>query len=227
LLNMSHDMFKHILALNTYTEPFLSVRANDQRAIIEQLLGITTLSEKADALKEQNKATKDAIVQEEFRIKAVTDANTRIEEQINALVRRQNLWTTKKAADVTALQAAYDQLAEIDIEAELDAHNALTKYNEKAKKIKEINALIKRCEADEKREIKDIEKIKEEIKALENHTCHSCGQAFHDEKHEQVLADKKKALQEASLQALATNTQYIEHTDALEELGELVSYCIL
>ena len=52
LLGMSHDMFKHIVALNTYTEPFLSMRANDQRVIIEQLLGITLLSEKAEALKE-------------------------------------------------------------------------------------------------------------------------------------------------------------------------------
>jgi seryl-tRNA synthetase len=48
LLGMSHDMFKHIIALNTYTEPFLSMKANDQRAIIEQLLGITLLSEKAE-----------------------------------------------------------------------------------------------------------------------------------------------------------------------------------
>ena len=71
MLGMSHDMFKHIVALNTYTEPFLALKANDQRGIIEQLLGITLLSEKADKLKEQNKATKDAITQEEFRIKAV------------------------------------------------------------------------------------------------------------------------------------------------------------
>ena len=49
---MSHNMFKHIVALNTYTEPFLSMRTNDQRDIIEQLLGITILSEKADVLKE-------------------------------------------------------------------------------------------------------------------------------------------------------------------------------
>jgi len=41
LLGMSHDMFKHIVALNTYTEPFLAMKQNDQRAIIEQLLGIT------------------------------------------------------------------------------------------------------------------------------------------------------------------------------------------
>ena len=63
MLGMSHDMFKHIVALNTYTEPFLALKANDQRAIIEQLLGITMLSEKADALKEQLKATKDTITQ--------------------------------------------------------------------------------------------------------------------------------------------------------------------
>ena len=45
VFGMSHDMFKHLLALNTYTEPFLSMKAGDQRAIIEQLLGITILSE--------------------------------------------------------------------------------------------------------------------------------------------------------------------------------------
>ena len=44
LLGMSHLMFKHVVALNTYTEPFLSMKANDQREIIEQLLGVTLLS---------------------------------------------------------------------------------------------------------------------------------------------------------------------------------------
>jgi DNA repair exonuclease SbcCD ATPase subunit len=34
LLEMSHDMFRHIVALNTYTEPFLSLKANEQREII-------------------------------------------------------------------------------------------------------------------------------------------------------------------------------------------------
>ena len=122
LLNMSHDMFKHVVALNTYTEPFLSMRANDQRAIIEQLLGITMLSEKAEALKEINRATKDAIQQEEARIKAVTDANERINNQIESLERRQTLWQKKKDQEVAALQSAYDELAKLDIEAELEAH---------------------------------------------------------------------------------------------------------
>lgn len=221
LINMSHDMFKHIVALNTYTEPFLNLKANEQRLIIEQLLGITLLSEKAEALKELNKATKDAISQEEFRIKAVGDANKRIQDQIDALLRRQNLWITKKDNDVAALQAAYDQLAHLDIEAELDAHKALAAYTEKSNKINELNRWIKQCETDERREQKLIDTLKAEIESLENHTCHSCGQAFHDDKQEQLLEEKRRALQEAALQALATNTQWLEHTDALKELGEL------
>lgn len=221
LINMSHDMFKHVVALNTYTEPFLNLKANEQRLIIEQLLGITMLSEKAEALKEQNKATKDAISQEEFRIKAVGDANKRIQDQIDALLRRQTLWNNKKTSDLAALQSAYDQLAELDIEAELEAHKALSVYNEKSKKISELNNWIKRCESDIKREQKLIDTLKSEIASLENHTCHSCGQAFHDDKQEKLLAEKKKTLQETALQALSTDTQMNEHTDTLAQLGAL------
>ena len=221
MLGMSHDMFKHIVALNTYTEPFLSLKANDQRTIIEQLLGITLLSEKAERLKELGKATKDAITSEEFRIKAVGDANRRIEEQIENLRKRQRMWQAKHNEDVARFQSAFDELSKIDIEAELAAHLALSAYNEKSKKINDLNSWIKRCELDERREQKLIETLKAEIESLENHTCHACGQGFHDSKQEAVLAQKKKDLQEAALQALATNGQWIEHTDSLQALGEL------
>ena len=221
MLGMSHDMFKHIVALNTYTEPFLALRANDQRAIIEQLLGITLLSEKAENLKEQSKATKDAITQEEFRIKAVGDANKRIEEQIESFKRRQRIWLAKHEEDLDKLLKAYDELSEIDIEAELVAHKDLSDYNEKRKQINDLNSWIKRCELDEVREQKVIDQLKKEIATLEDHKCHACGQDLHDDKHEEVLKQKRKDLQEAALQALATNTQWTEHTDTLTTLGEL------
>jgi DNA repair exonuclease SbcCD ATPase subunit len=221
VIGLSHDMFQHIVGLNTYTQPFLSLKANEQRTIIEQLLGITMLSEKAEKLKELNKATKDAITQEEFRIKAVGDANKRIQDQIESLKRRQTLWTTKYAEDLAALQAAYDELSKLDIEAELAAHQALTAWNDKSKKINDLNKLIKRCELDEGKELKLIEQLKTDIASLENHTCHSCGQSFHDDRQVTMLEEKRRALQEAALQALATNTQLLENQDALRDLGEL------
>jgi hypothetical protein len=70
-------------------------------------------------LKEQSKATKDAIQQEEANIKAVADANKRIEEQIEATQRRQMLWLTKRRDDVAKLQSALDELLTLDIDAEI------------------------------------------------------------------------------------------------------------
>ena len=221
MLGMSHDMFQHIVGLNTYTPPFLSLKANEQRTIIEQLLGITLLSEKAEALKELVKATRDAITQEEFRIKAVIDANKRIQDQIENLKRRQTLWVTKHNDDLDKLVAAYDQLSHIDIEAELLAHQDLSAYNIKSKQINDLNGYITRGKLDEKRELKHVDQLKAEIASLENHTCHSCGQAFHDDKQEKMLEDKRRALQEAALQVLATNTQILENEAALAALGEL------
>jgi len=220
MLGMSHDMFKHIVALNTYTEPFLSLKANEQRTIIEQLLGITMLSEKADALKEQLKATKDAITGEEYRIKAVNDANKRIEEQIVALKRRQTLWTTKNAEDVAALEAGLAQLNEIDIEQELLHHDALYARNELVRCIREVNQHKAGCIATQTSLIKNLDKLKKEIEKLEQHECYACGQAIHDNKHTSILEEKRAAMQDMSMQYLSNEGQLQEHIDRLAELGE-------
>ena len=194
MLGMSHDMFKHIVALNTYTEPFLALKANDQRTIIEQLLGITLLSEKADKLKESNKATKDAITQEEFRIKAVGDANVRIQEQIESLKRRQTLWINKHAEETQKLQVGIEELQKIDITSEIQAHQAFKIWDQTRKDLNELSSAISRTKLDIGREEKTISKISTEIVSLEDHTCHTCGQEFHDEKHQQVLGSKQREL---------------------------------
>ena len=221
MLGMSHEMFKHVVALNTYTEPFLSLKAADQRTMIEQLLGVTQLSEKAESLKEQMKLTKDAVTKEEFRIKAVQEANERMKEQVANLMRRQSMWLSKKDEDLGKLQKAYDSLAELDVEAELDAHKQLAEYAKKKQAIDQLTKYIAQNNRDEDREHKSMEKLKADIKSLEDHKCHACGQDLHDNNHEDLLAQKKKELQETALNALSANTQWIENTNALGELGEL------
>jgi DNA repair exonuclease SbcCD ATPase subunit len=194
ILGMSHDMFKHIMALNTYTEPFLSLKANDQRTIIEQLLGITMLSERADKIKERNKQTKDGITQEEFRIRAVQEANKRIEEQIESLKRRQTLWTTKHDEDITELEKALSSLQNIEIEVEIQAHKDHKDWDQKRKDINELSSQISRIKLDLSREEKLVAKVSTEIETLKNHECHTCGQPFHDSKHQQVMEAKQKDL---------------------------------
>ena len=221
LFGMSHDMFKHILALNTYTEPFLSMKAADQRAVIEQLLGITLLSEKAEKLKEQIKISKDAIVFENARIETIKVSNERIQQSIDSLERKQRMWDETKEKNIENILKSIDQLSHLDAEAEIAAHRALVEYNTKKKDIADLTKAVSRAEADLGREEKTSDKLKKEIADLEDHKCYACGQELHDSKHEEVLSTKKKALQESALQYLSTNTQWMELTDAVKELGEL------
>ena len=221
VIHMSSDMFKHIVALNTYSEPFLALKNNEQRDIIEQLLGITLLSEKAEVIKGLIKDSKDDIQQEEFKVKAIEEANKRVKEQIDSTKRRQKLWKMKHDEDLEKLAIDYQRLITIDIAAELQAHKDLTAYNEKRKSIDDLNKLIARCVADEAKEQKLVNKLTTEISDLRDHKCYACGQEFHDQKHESVLNEKIKASHEAAFQVLTINKQFMEHTQALKDLGVL------
>jgi DNA repair exonuclease SbcCD ATPase subunit len=221
VMNMSHDMFKHVLALNTYTEPFLSLKANDQRTIIEQLLGITLLSERADAIKELNRQTKDAIQAEEFRIRAVQEANKRIEEQIESLRKRQRLWTAKRDEDVGKLEQAIADLEHIDIDAEVQAHRDLEAFHVKKKALDDANRYIRQIDSDDAKLNRLLDKLKTEIEALDAHRCHSCGQDLHDDKQDELKQAKQALVQETALQLLANDTQRQGHEDTLTQLGAL------
>ena len=221
VFGMSHDMFKHLVALNTYTEPFLSMKANDQRNIIEELLGITLLSEKAEALKEQLRLTKDAISTENTRIETVKASNERILQSIESLERKQKIWDDQKEKSLEDLRRGIDMLADIDIEVEIANHRALESYNQKRKDIDEAKKYILRCEQDMVKEEKLVAKLEKEIADLKDHKCYACGQELHDDKHEEVLKEKEDAVKEAALQYLASQTQWEMHTTTLAELGEL------
>ena len=221
ILGMSHDMFRHILALNTYTEPFLSLKANEQRNLIEQLLGITLLSEKAERIKELNKQTKDAISQEEFRIRAVQEANKRIEEQIESLRKRQRLWVAKKKEDCEKLELAITNLEHIDIESEVQAHRDLEAYHTKKKSIDDINLWLRNINADDAKLNKRLKQLAKELEEIKAHRCFACGTEIHDNSLDAVKAEREREKKETALQLLANQTQREEHETALKELGEL------
>ena len=214
-------MFKHIVALNTYTEPFLSMRANDQREIIEQLLGITQLSEKADVLKEQVKQTKNSIQEEEYRIKAIQDANSRIEDQIKSLRRRQNMWQKKHNDELEDLSVSLDELNKINIEQELELHTQHSEYVKLSNAKIEAQKWLDSINTDDKKQEKIISKLESEIKLLKEHTCYACGQEMHDDKQESILTAKEEQKQEAAMQILANHSQAQEHQEIIGAIKDI------
>jgi DNA repair exonuclease SbcCD ATPase subunit len=218
-IGMTPDMFKQTVALNTYSEPFLAMKANDQRNIIEQLLGITLLSEKAELIKTLIKNTKDSITEEEYKVKAVEEANKRIQEQIDNLKRRAKLWDTKHDEDLKKLKDDLEDLQKLDIDKELQGHKDLAAYNQKKKDIADLDKTISRTQDDLDKEEKSLKKVEKELAQLKEHKCHTCGQDFHDEKHAKVTKEKEKSKKENERNIKEFNDLLEQLKSAKDELG--------
>ena len=220
VFNMSHDMFKHLVALNTYTEPFLSMKVSDQRNIIEQLLGITQLTEKADGLKEQIRQSKDSIASENTKIETIKASNDRIHQSIQSLERKQRLWLDTNNKSVNDLQQSISVLSHIDIESEIINQRALTEWTKNKKERDSINSLLAKQTATLDKEIKTLDKFERELAALLEHRCHSCGQELHDDKHEGMLSAKSVQVEESKRLIQEYTDELTSLSNAAELLGE-------
>jgi DNA repair exonuclease SbcCD ATPase subunit len=197
LLGMSHDMFRHIVALNTYTEPFLSMKANDQRVIIEQLLGITLLSEKAEGLKEMIKTTRDNIYQENADIEAAKKSNEKIQQSVDSLTSRQNAWNNQHSEEMEKIARAIVELENVDINSELAKHTALKLFEEQTAKLKSLTKERATLDSATAQAERSVKKYADELAKLKDKKCHACEQDLHDHKHEEMTAVAVKHLEEA------------------------------
>jgi len=221
MMSMTHEMFKHLVALNTYTEPFLSMKAADQRNIIEQLLGITQLSEKAEALKEQIKISKDSISTENTRIETIKVSNDRIQQSIESLERKQKIWDDQKEKSLEDLRKSVDLLSNIDIEQEIVNQRSLAEWNQNKKELDNLMALIAKQTSTLEKEQRVYERLEKELVSLSDHKCHSCGQDLHDEKHESMLSLKAKQVTDSQTLVTEHRTELTDLNEALSLIGEL------
>ena len=221
LLGMSHDMFRHILALNTYTEPFLSMKANEQREIIEQLLGITLLSEKAEALKEQIRISKDGIYQENANIEAAKKSNEKIQLSITGLETRQKAWYSQQKDDCVKITQSITELQSVDIEKELEQHAKLKVYDEQSAKIKSLNKEKATLETAVVQADKSVNKYSKEVEQLKNKTCPACEQELHTHKHEEMTAGAEKNLVDAQTYLDKVSNDYTAVVLELESIGDI------
>ena len=221
LLGMSHDMFKHIVALNTYTEPFLSMRASDQRMIIEQLLGITLLSDKSESLKNQIKETKDAIQQESANIEAVKHSNERIEQSINSLHSKQRAWLNQQEQDIEKIAKNIIELQSIDIEQELEQHNKLKSYLELNARINSLNKEKATLDTAVSQAERNVKNYTLELTKLTNNKCSKCDQNLPEHMHDELIAEAKNNLDEAQTYLNNVDFKLTNVVAELDEIGDI------
>jgi DNA repair exonuclease SbcCD ATPase subunit len=195
LLGMSHIMFQNIVALHTYSPPFFGLKAAEQKDIIEQLFGITVLSEKAEQLKEELRETKEVIKEEEIRLDEIERNNEKIQSSIDALETRQRAWKAQQKDDIDKLTLSFEELMKVDIKQEIEHHKKLELYKENYEKKRTWERELATVQTAIKQSTKQLTEILDSIDKTQNKTCPTCGGAMEDDKHQsmvQKLEDDRK-----------------------------------
>ena len=221
LVGMTLAMFKNIIALNTYTQPFLATKQAEQREIIEQLLGITLLSQKADLLKDKMKASKTELMEEKMKIDSKMAANEKIQESIESLKLRSSAWQTQKDQDVIKFSEAIAELEKVDIKAELDAHKRLQKHNENYLKLLSLNKEKAYHEDGYTKAMESVEKTESDLDYAAQQKCPTCEQELHDDKHEQLVGKLKTTLSESKQYASKLEGDLAKIQQDIDVIGDL------
>jgi DNA repair exonuclease SbcCD ATPase subunit len=220
VLGLTHTMFKHIVCLNTYTEPFLQMGAGKQREIIEELLGITLLSQKAENLKELIRVTKTKIEQEEFQINTIRNSNQRIQNTISELDKKILQWDQSHQREIATIQQALRELRDLDVHAEIEAH----KQNQlRADKLSQLQ-ILKREASAKQNVLQQLQKTQsrllQEYAHIQSHECPMCGSEMHDEKQLQMSErlEQEIAAQDAQIEEIVPQIQ--EFTQVIDTLQQ-------
>lgn len=219
MLGLSHAMFKHILALNTYTEPFLSMSANEQKDIIEQLLGITLLSEKAELLKDKIRVTKEDMAMENARLEGIKMSNEKIKETINSLSNKEKIWNTQKNLDIEKLTKSITELESVDIDQELEAHQQLEDWSKINNELKQLQKDKSSLEMTLLQSDKTVNKVGQDLDKLHDKaTCYACGQELHDDK----FCEIQRKLEEEYGDAVNYSQSIMDEIAVIEEAIKLL-----
>ena len=221
LMGMTHAMFKNIIALNTYTQPFLSTKANEQREIIEQLLGITLLSAKADLLKEKQKTTKIQLTEEKLKIDQIVISNKKIEESIESLKIRSAAWQTQKDEDAKNFADAIVELEKVNIKEELEAHKSLQKHNENYIKLLSLQKEKAYHEDSYTKAKSTVDKTVSDLEYAAKQRCPTCEQELHDDKHEQLVGRLKATLTESKEYSAKLESDLAKIQQDIDTIGDL------
>jgi len=221
LLGMTHSMFKNIIALNTYTQPFLSTKQAEQREIIEQLLGITLLSQKADLLKEKQKATKQMLTEEKMRIDAKVASNEKIQESIESLQIRSNAWAKQKEEDITSFKEAIAELEKVDSEIEIAKHKKLQKRNELQTALRGLEKEKAYHENSLTKAESTVTKTNADLEYAAQQKCPTCEQELLDEKHTHLVDKLKVQLTESTDYVTKLKTDLAKIQEGIDEVGDL------
>lgn len=122
VIGLSYELFTRIIVFSGTSVDFLQLPIAKQRALIEELFGISLLSEKAKLLKESISTTNQDIKIIEAVIKQQENSAALHTRQLAEAAERIAHWDRQTRQNINSIEALIAQISEVDFEAEQALH---------------------------------------------------------------------------------------------------------
>ena len=208
ILGYDITLAEYLIANSSESIEYFRLSEDKRRDVIEKLFGFTILSQKAKLLKEDRKEKNKELTIAETRLDVTKQANTRIQNEVDDLNGRSEMWEQSKAEIVVELRGTIASLEAVDVENEIEL---LKLFGELEKKLAEAKATTSQhrteYSAAEKsltqnkksldREEQELEETTLALKELDKSKCPTCKQHWEaDPTYRTEVEDQKTEGQE-------------------------------
>ncbi|RMH15240.1 MAG: hypothetical protein D6698_11435 [Gammaproteobacteria bacterium] len=234
LIGIPRPLFGLLVLNTTEQQQFMELPEQQRREIIEELMGLNMLSERAEDLKERRRALKNQAIALESSINTTQEMNKRLRDKIDALEKQSSQFETQLTVDAEELTREIEILSEVDASTEIEI---LTEISELERREGELESDLtarkrelvrldrektrrKRAHDSIKKQIDDLQN---ELKAVEGGICPTCGQEIVDdrEKHISEIMDKITGLEAELRDVEWSDDDDAQHMALQEDVTEL------
>lgn len=217
IIDIPYDLFIRIATISAIYTPFLELPVKAagacQTDIIEELFDLTSLTTKANILKDQIKESKHALDMQHSKREALENERDRHANQIKSAKLRKSRWEDEAANELASLSKMLKHAQEIDTDSEKEIFDSIKALKDELNELnparKEINTIL--------REQKSVKSATEkEMVHLESGNCPYCKQSM-DTAKEKVVSSQK-ILDACAIAIAEYNEQITELDDEIKKL---------
>ncbi len=225
IIGMPYELFVRIVVFSASHLPFLNLKTTEQTAIIEELFGLTALSQKALTLKELIKDTEKRIDVQRAKISAQEQEQTRHAQQVAGLHRHLLTWATQNKDTIKGLKAKLKRVESVNFDEQRALQQNLKDVNDQLNATlntqRELTAHIRTITTN----LKDTQ---HEIIHLRGETCPRCKQHFAAGLDQVDTYEKKATGLEDQMLAFAdqkklVDEQVVNFTHAIKDVKKQIT----
>lgn len=177
IVGIPYDLFTQIIVFSASEDGFIRKDGKDQKSFIENLFGITIVSERAEVLKKSIKDQKIDVEAKQSKVDQLIKEHERHQQLIESAKKRVETWKVQNQQTIDDLFTKLEQIQNVDFEGEALLH---AKASELKTKMQEQKHTYNQATVELAGVRKSRSKIKSELEHLHDSKCPYCLQQFVD-----------------------------------------------